>query len=1069
MKKLLSVLMAVIMVFSVIAVAFSAMVVVSPVSSAADADTSAEETGNWIAAWGSGMTNLSFADYGNIVIPVKGVVARTYITPTASGTKARIKFSNLYGVEPLIISWAAVGLKDEEGNFIDNLIGTDKKFLVKDTQILKMDGNSTLTIPPGEERYTDPVDLTVTDREEIAISMFIEDWVQVRTVGLSGGTTYLAPSQDKIDAFEPLFMDDGFYDFPISSNTVGRFTNLLNSLPEINVVPFISAVDVYNTEDDPCSVVVIGDSTVTNKFPDYLARLIYAEGNTSTGVICKGIIGNSLLSDGQGTFGRLYGKSVLNRLTTDVLDQSGVKYAVIKVGANDITHPVSASIEQYGNYEQPDSDDMIKGYVEFINTCHDYGIKVIACSITQWKGTTRNYFASNNETDEYTWSERDWQIAKEVNEWLASTDMLDGYVDLTTMTGSKNDPDMFSANYTSDYIHPNDSCQQAWASAFPLSLLGVKTVPKSISLNYTSKTVSVGEQVKLKATVRPSGASTTGLTWRSSNTSVATVNGDGLVTTYKNGTATISCTTPNGITAKCKITVATDPTGVTIDRSSATLYVTQTLTLKSEVVPSNAVDKSVTWSSSNPSVATVSAKGKVTAVSAGTATITCTTNAGNKKDTCKITVKKGVSVTGVTLNSTKKTLYKGGSYTLVPTITPSGATNKAVSWTSSNESVASVSGSGKVTALKNGKAVITCTTKDGKYTATCTVTVKTHVTGISLDKTSKTGYIGKSFMLTETVKPSSATNKAVTWKSSNSSVAKVDKDGIVTGVKAGTATITCTTVDGSYKATCKVTIKKYVKVKGVSLNKTSVTVTAGDSYTLKATVTPSTASNKSVSWKSSNTAVARVSSAGKITAVAPGSATITCTTKDGSYKATCKVKVKGVPVSSVSLNNTALSMQAGGTAKLTATVRPSNAANKSVSWKSSDTSVATVSSTGKVTAVSKGTCTITCTTKDGGKKAKCTVTVKGSSSSSSDSPSGSLVYVVLNKSTLNIRKGATYQLTATVKNSSNTSVKWSSSNPAVATVSSTGKVTGVKAGTAMIYCEAKDGGWISTCTVTVTN
>ncbi|MDR3037266.1 MAG: RICIN domain-containing protein [Coriobacteriales bacterium] len=251
----------------------------------------------------------------------------------------------------------------------------------------------------------------------------------------------------------------------------------------------------------------------------------------------------------------------------------------------------------------------------------------------------------------------------------------------------------------------------------------------------------------------------------------------------------------------------------------------------------------------------------------------------------------------------------------------------------------------------------------------------TPVTGVTLNAKTKSVAEGKSFTLTATVAPTNATNKAVTWKSSNTAVAKVSSSGKVTGVKAGKATITVTTKDGSKTASCTVTVTP-VAVTGVTLNAKTKTLVAGTAFTLAATVAPSNASNKAVTWASSNTAIAKVSSAGKVTAVKPGSAKITVTTKDGSKTASCTVTVTPVKVTGVTLNAATKSLEVGLAFTLTATVAPTNATNKALTWTSSNLSVATVDPFGKVSAVKVGTATITVTTKDGAKKAVCTVTVK---------------------------------------------------------------------------------------------
>ena len=252
-----------------------------------------------------------------------------------------------------------------------------------------------------------------------------------------------------------------------------------------------------------------------------------------------------------------------------------------------------------------------------------------------------------------------------------------------------------------------------------------------------------------------------------------------------------------------------------------------------------------------------------------------------------------VNVTNITLSSESISLVEGDNETLTATVSPSNATNKKVIWTSTDGSIASVD-NGKVTALKPGKTTIKATSDDGGKTATCQVTVNArvyNVESVSLDKTSITLTEGDSQTLTATVSPSNATNKNVSWKSSNTSVATVS-NGKVTALKAGTASITVTTEDGGKTATCQVTVNARVyNVESVSLDKTSITLTEGDSQTLTATVSPSNATNKNVSWKSSNTSVATVSN-GKVTALKAGTATITVTTDDGGKTATCMVTVE---------------------------------------------------------------------------------------------------------------------------------------------------------------------------------
>ena len=245
------------------------------------------------------------------------------------------------------------------------------------------------------------------------------------------------------------------------------------------------------------------------------------------------------------------------------------------------------------------------------------------------------------------------------------------------------------------------------------------------------------------------------------------------------------------------------------------------------------------------------------------------------------------------------------------------------------------------------------------------------VESIKLSASSLELTVGDQKSLNATVSPSNATNKKITWASSRPNVASVTIDGIVEGISAGSAVITATSANG-IKANCDIVVKeKVTPVTSLTLDRTTLTMTEGDTQTLTATVKPDDATDKTVTWTSSNTSVATVDG-GKVTAVAPGTATITA--KAGDKTTTCAVTVekKVVPVTSLTLDRTTLTMTEGDTQTLTATVKPDDATDKTVTWTSSNTSVATVDG-GKVTAVAPGTATITA--KAGDKTATCAVTV----------------------------------------------------------------------------------------------
>ena len=419
--------------------------------------------------------------------------------------------------------------------------------------------------------------------------------------------------------------------------------------------------------------------------------------------------------------------------------------------------------------------------------------------------------------------------------------------------------------------------------------------------------------------------------------------------------------------------------------------------------------KNVKYTSTDEDVAAVSSDGVLSAKKKGSTTIKV--NNGYKTVTKKVNVvaASGVnSVTGVKLNVTSLTINVNGSGSLSAIVSPSDATNKAVTWSSSNESVALVSSKGKVVGVGVGSAVITVTTQDGNKTAMANVTVKRassssssgssssggsssgssssgsssskyrKVTKVSINSDDFTVKVGNTKSLTYTITPSNATNKKVTWDTSNPSVAKVSTAGKVTGVGAGTAYITIKSVDGaSDKVKVVVTKSDPIKATKITLSPSSLTLNVGAKKAVTATVLPSNASIKTVTWVSHNTSIAKVDSSGNVTGVAAGSTKISAYTTDGTVTASMNVTVKStsssggssggstnpttpttVKVTDLIVTPTAVDLYVGDTKSISTTVLPSNATNKSLTWTSSNTSVATVSSSGVITAKKYGTATI---------------------------------------------------------------------------------------------------------------
>ena len=442
------------------------------------------------------------------------------------------------------------------------------------------------------------------------------------------------------------------------------------------------------------------------------------------------------------------------------------------------------------------------------------------------------------------------------------------------------------------------------------------------------------------------------------------------------------------------------------------------------------------YASSDEKVVKVDKKGEMTAVGKGTAKITV--GSGEAKEAvCTVTVKDYE----MSLNPKSLTVFVDGS----ATITVSGLPNNdGLSWSSENKNIASVNKNGKVTGKSVGSTTVTATWKHGDktYKASAKVTVKGQ--GLTLSTYKITSfYVGE----TRTIKATTSSGQKVQWKSSDTSVAKVDSKGVVTAVGAGKATITATA--GSHSESCSVTVIQ----PGISMTKSSATLYVGESVALSASTTPSGAS---VSWSSSDTGVAKVSG-GKVTAVKNGSATIQASMTYGgkTYKATCKITVKNP---GIKLSASSMSLTPGGSGSLKATTDPSGI---SVKWSSSDTGVATVSG-GKVTAVKNGTATITAQMEYKGKsyKATCKVTVEKPSISISSSAS-TIGYTERDKDSCT--------LTAKVNPDGGT-VKWSIDNTSVATIKGDGKkatVTAVSSGTAKVTATYSVSGMTVTDTCTI--
>ncbi len=503
----------------------------------------------------------------------------------------------------------------------------------------------------------------------------------------------------------------------------------------------------------------------------------------------------------------------------------------------------------------------------------------------------------------------------------------------------------------------------------------------SIKLDQTQVEMTVGETLHLFATVDPFKGDTKVVSWTSSSPDVASVKGTeipdvtginmpaGEVTALKEGETTITAKAGDK-SATCKIIVkkkADDGGGgntgavteLKLDKAEVHMSPGQVWQLNATVKPEGA---SISWSSNKTDVATVDREGKVTAVALGEAVITA--SAGEKSAQCLVKVEKEVAIEGISLNKSSLTLKEGETFQLVATLIPENATPKTIEWISSIPAVATVDEKGLVTAVRNGGPTeIWAVIGRGSghdINAKCEVTVTGDAPSVeSITVTPATVNIKatEEAILTATVTPA-GTGAEIKWVSDNTSIAKVEKisdtQAKVTGVGEGTVKVIASV--GSVFGYSEVTVEKKGSgggeggggVEMISLNKTELQLGFYETFQLIATLRPEDASAQ-ITWTSSNEDVVLVSNgstpagdgsikpAGTVIAKnKEGQSIVTATV--GSLSASCTVTVTSgsvVPVHSISLNKTELTLQVGQQFELIATILPGNATNKQVSWASS--------------------------------------------------------------------------------------------------------------------------------------
>jgi uncharacterized protein YjdB len=619
-----------------------------------------------------------------------------------------------------------------------------------------------------------------------------------------------------------------------------------------------------------------------------------------------------------------------------------------------------------------------------------------------------------------------------------------------------------------------------------------------------------GGQLQLTATVSPSDATNETVTWSITNgTGQATINTTGLVTAVASGTVTAIATANDGsgVQGTLVITITNQfipVTGITVTGAGGATTITQdngTLALTATVQPTNATTKTVTWSISNGTgQATISTTGVVTAVANGTVTAraTATDGTGIFGELVITITNQIIPVTGITVTGAggaTTITQDNGTLALTATVQPTNATTKTVTWSITNGTgQATISTTGVVTAVANGTVTARATANDGSGVYGELVIMISGqiilVTGITV-----TGAGGSSIIttdvgqlqLTATVAPSNATNKTVTWSITNGTgQATINATGLVTAVSSGTVTAVATANDGSgIQGTLVITISnQIIPVTGITVTGagglTTITQDNG-TLTLTATVLPANATNKTVTWSITNgTGQATINSSGVVTAVANGTVTARATANDGSgVYGELVITISGQIILVTGITVTGAGglttiTEDNGTLALTATVQPTNATNKSVTWSLvSGNGHAQISDDGILTARSNGTVIVRATANDGSSiYGQIEITI-----------SNQVVQVASIKVKVKIKSATTSVSTATTtvngtlefmaevlpEDATNKNVEWSVLNgTGSAVITKDGTLTGITPGEVIVAATSTDGsGVIGELTVTI--
>ncbi len=455
------------------------------------AEAKSYENSGVITSWYTAMTNLNGEQTKEALVDKyftgSGLFStnstfRSRIQISAGGTTFRVKLTNYYGAEDLNVKKMTAALPGE---------GNATAIYGNTAVSVKVNGSTSFTIPKGGYVWTDwfTMKTAVSSGGYIVFSSYISNSGEVRDAGLTGSISYCWRG-DQMDNEEWTY------------GALGKLTKQDANTGDYNITPLLNCLEVKTTDSSAYSVMVIGDSTVTNYIPSLLQSKLRGENVTNVAVLGAGIKGNELLADGVGGDGPLEGDALLDRFDMDALSLSGVKKVFVKIGVNDIVHPNCSNLAQYFD-GTPSAQEIINAYKQLISAAHAKGIEIYFFDITPWIGYTRGDTVT---TDEATIAKME-SVRLEVNAWLAenATDYIDGdymtvdpidgysfgYIPVSDQLGTQRsgyeNQYVLADAYTTDHIHYTVAGQNVVASSVPISIF---------------KSVPTGDAANLQATVK---------------------------------------------------------------------------------------------------------------------------------------------------------------------------------------------------------------------------------------------------------------------------------------------------------------------------------------------------------------------------------------------------------------------------------------------------------------------------------------------------------------------------------------------------------------------------------------